>query len=145
MPRGKRFPYQILDPSQGNAGALPYVPLNLAHQSKSEAVSGLIDSGSMLNVLPYDVGVRLGADWSRQTVRVQLSGNLADLDARAILLTAAVEGFAPVQLAFAWTRSSDVPLILGQVNFFMEFDVYLFRTDMSFEIKLRRQARHSQR
>jgi hypothetical protein len=138
MPRGQRFPYQTVDPSHGSASALPYIPLTLINDERSESVSGLLDSGSMLNVLPYDVGIRLGANWNRQTVRVQLTGNLADSDARAILLTAAVAGPAPVQLAFAWTRSPDIPLILGQVNLFMEFEVCFFRAELLFEVKRRR-------
>ena len=37
--------------------------------------------------------------------------------------------------AFAWTQAAEVPLLLGQVNFFMEFDVCFFRAQAAFEIK----------
>jgi hypothetical protein len=60
---------------------------------------------------------------------------LADSDARAILVTAIVGQWAPVRLAFAWTQNNKVPVILGQVNFFMEFDVCFFRSQSLFEIK----------
>jgi hypothetical protein len=39
-----------------------------------------------------------------------------------------------VRLAFAWIRANDVPLILGQTNFFMEFDVCFYRSKLEFEV-----------
>jgi hypothetical protein len=75
--------------------------------------------------------------WEQQTVAVQLSGNLAASEARALVLTGKVGEFAPVRLAFAWTRSNNVPVILGQVNFFMEFDVRFYRSRLLFEIRVK--------
>lgn len=86
-------------------------------------------------VLPYDAGIQLGAVWKQQTIPVQLAGNLGNSEARAILVTATVGPFTPVRLAFAWTRNNQIPVILGQVNFFMEFDVYFCRSQFMFEIK----------
>jgi hypothetical protein len=137
MLEAQRFPYIEIDASLGAASILPYVPLTLQVDGKVASVSALIDSGAALGVLPYDVGVQLGAVWERQTIPVRLAGNLADSDARALLVTATVGQFAPVRLAFAWTRNTQVPVILGQVNFFMEFDVCFFRSQSAFEVKPR--------
>ena len=49
-------------------------------------------------------------------------------------LTASVGGFPPVSLVFAWTQVVSVPLILGQLSFFLEFDVCFFRKRAVFEI-----------
>jgi len=38
---------------------------------------------------------------------------------------------------FAWTRAENVPLILGQVNFFMEFDVCFYRSQLAFNLSPR--------
>jgi hypothetical protein len=43
--------------------------------------------------------------------------------------------FPPVRLAFAWAQVSTIPLILGQVNFFAEFDAYFSRALGIFEVK----------
>jgi hypothetical protein len=43
--------------------------------------------------------------------------------------------FAPVRLAFAWASVDTVPVILGQVSFFLEFDVCFFRARRAFEIR----------
>jgi hypothetical protein len=45
-----------------------------------------------------------------------------------------VSRFAPVRLVFAWTQADNIPMILGQVNFFMEFDVCFYRSQQAFEI-----------
>jgi hypothetical protein len=50
---------------------------------------------------------------------------------------AEIGAFPPVRLAFAWSRSDDVPLILGQVNFFMEFDVCFYRSKLEFDVRPR--------
>ncbi len=135
MSESQRFPYVEIDPSLGAASALPYAPIALELDGNVANVSALVDSGAALSVLPYDVGVQLGAVWEQHTIPVQLAGNLANSDARAILVMATIGQFTPVRLAFAWTRNNQVPVILGQVNFFMEFDVCFFRSQLAFEVK----------
>jgi hypothetical protein len=51
-----------------------------------------------------------------------------------VIVSGHVASFPPVELAFAWTQATDVPMILGQVNFFMEFDVCFFRSQAAFEV-----------
>jgi hypothetical protein len=109
------------------------LPITLQLQN-SVQILGLLDTGAAVNVLPYSIGLQLGADWDQQTTPIQLSGNLASVEARALLLSATVGGFPPVRLAFAWSKSDQVPLLLGQVNFFMEFDVHFMRRRGIFEI-----------
>ncbi len=100
-------------------------------------MSALLDTGAAINVLPYSVGQQLGFIWDQQTTTVQLTGNLASVEARVVLLAATVAQFPPVRLAFAWAKQDSVPVILGQVNFFMEFDVCFFRSRAIFEVKPR--------
>ena len=45
-----------------------------------------------------------------------------------MVLSAVVSGFPPVRLAFAWAQADAISVILGQVNFFLEFDVCFFRS-----------------
>ena len=112
------------------------MPLTLK-ATQSLAVSALLDTGAAVNVLPYGIGVQLGFIWDQQTTSVQLSGNLASVEARVVLVAATVAQFPPVRLAFAWARQDSIPVILGQVNFFMEFDVCFFRSRSLFEVRPR--------
>ena len=129
-----QFPYTVTNPALGESSGLPLLPLTLRHQQQSVLVSGLLDSGATVNVLPYAVGLQLGLVWSQQTVPVKLTGNLARYEARGVILTAEVGAFAPVRLAFAWTVSDEVPVLLGQTNFFQAFDVCFFRSQFLFEV-----------
>ena len=131
----KRFSFTEIDKSLGAGSTLPYLPLTLSHQEISLSVSGLLHTGATVNVLPYDIGRQLGAVRDQQTPPVHLTGNLAQFEARALIVSATVGKFAPVRLAFAWTQANNVPLILGQVNFFLEFDVCFFRSQKIFEVK----------
>ncbi len=133
-PLAQSFPYVPRDPSLGNASLAPMLPLTLIG-GNSVATSGLVDSGATVNVLPYALGVQLGLDWDQQTRSVELSGNLASVEARVVVLSAVVGSYPPLRLAFAWARTDAVSVILGQVNFFMEFDVCFFRSRGLFDVR----------
>jgi hypothetical protein len=135
IPGSEQYPFVSVNPGAGPLGHLPYLPLTLALKQQSVPVMGLLDTAATVNVLPYDIGLQLGAVWSQQTTAVQLTGNLASVNARGLLVRATVGRFPPVLLAFAWAQVDTVPLLLGEVNFFMEFDAYFSRSRGVFEVK----------
>jgi hypothetical protein len=113
---------------------MPYLPITLSNGSNSVEVMALLDTGASVNVLPYQIGLQLGAIWEQQTVPIQLSGNLAHSEARGLVLSGTLAEFSTILFAFAWTRSTDVPVILGHLNFFSEFNVCFFRHELAFEV-----------
>ncbi len=133
-----RFPFTEVNPELGALSTFPYLPLTLNYQNNSFKVSGLLDTGSSVNVLPYEIGLSLGAVWENQTLSIPLGGNLSRYEARALVVLATVEQFPSVELAFAWTRNRNAPLVLGHMNFFLEFDVCFYRGELAFEISPRR-------
>jgi hypothetical protein len=135
MPESQHFPYTVNNSEWGEASLMPYLPLTLIANQKSANISALVDSGAAASILPYDVGLQLGFVWEEQTTIVHLSGNLAGVEARGVMLTAVVGEFEPVRLVFAWAKSNDLPAILGQTNFFMEFKVHFYRMQQAFEIE----------
>lgn len=135
-----RFPYVCTDGGRTAASELAYLPLRLSTSSHAIEVMGLLDTGSTVNVLPFTMGLELGQVWEEQTIPVKLTGNLARVPAFGVLVTAHIGSFPAIDLAFAWTQLRDVPLILGQVNFFMEFDVCFFRSQSAFEVTTRAAA-----
>ena len=134
MVDAQKFPYKIIDSSLGMVDRMPYLSLMLSLSSQSLNAEGLLDTGASVNVLPYQSGLQLGLIWEDETLSVLLAGNLARFEARAVVVDAQVSSFPMVNLAFAWTQATDVPLILGQANFFFEFDVCFFRARSEFEI-----------
>ena len=132
----QQFPFVARDAALGSASLAPMIPLTL-QGPQTVAVSALLDTGAAVNVLPYSIGTQLGFFWDQQTTSVQLSGNLASVEARVVIVAATVAQFPPVRLAFAWAKQDSVPVILGQVNFFMEFDVCFFRSRSILEVRPR--------
>lgn len=117
---------------------MPLVEIKLPHTSHNIVASALVDSGAALNILPFDLGLQVGLDWTRQNFPLDLGGTLAGAQAHAVLLKVELAPFPPVDLAFAWVSrpTREVRLRLGQVNFFQVFDVHFYGAQQVFEIDL---------
>jgi hypothetical protein len=131
-----RFPYTVTAPTQNEFDSLPRLPLTLQLDHRRVEAVGLVDSGATVNVLPYDTGLQLGGLWDDRKATIKLAGNLGGLAAQPIFVMATIGDLSPIRLVFAWSRSNNVSLILGQMNFFMEFEVCFFRKQREFEIKV---------
>jgi hypothetical protein len=137
MRDGQRFSFAERIDSLGRSVIMPYLPLTLSAGGNSIEIMALLDTGASVNVLPYELGLQLGAVWENQTVQVQLSGNLGLREARGLALSGTVAQFSPVLLVFAWTQARDAPVILGHMNFFAEFNVCFYRHELAFEVEPR--------
>jgi hypothetical protein len=113
---------------------LPRIPIVLSYADLSIPAHALLDTGSTVNLLPYDIGLQLGVVWEQQIIRLPLAGNLAKVEARGLFLHVQIGNLERVRLAFAWAQVSQVPLILGQTNFFREFDVCFQRSRRTIKI-----------
>ena len=130
-----RFTYSKTHPAHTDLDSLPRLPLKLKLNNASVDVFGLIDSGATINVLPFSIGQQLGATWDSQKAIIRLAGNMANSFAQPIILKAEIANFPSVSLAFAWVSHDNAPVILGQTNFFNEFEVCFFRNIFEFEVK----------
>jgi hypothetical protein len=135
MNEAVRFPFVDANPAQPGTSLMPLLPLILSRGGQQKEAVGLLDTGAAVNVLPYSLGEQLGFVWEEQTTPLVLSGNLARLPTRGIVISASVAHFTPVRFVFAWTQADDVPLLLGQMNFFLEFDVCFFRARLELEVR----------
>ena len=131
-----RLPFTPLPSGTGLVVPMPILMIRLTRGTKTIDADGLVDSGGMVNVLPFDLGLRLGLDWTSQTRSMSLGGVLSG-PAKGVVLEATVGQFPPVRLAFAWYSSNDVRLVLGQTNFFQEFDVSFRASQNYFEVQPR--------
>ena len=134
MLNGQRFLFTERTNSLGQSSIPPYLPLRLTNGNRSTEVMALLDTGASVNVLPYNIGLQLGVSWEDQTIPIQLSGNLHRSEAKGLVLSGTVAQFSPILLVFAWTQSRDVPVILGHMNFFAEFNVCFYRHELAFEV-----------
>lgn len=130
-----RFKYSTTSPSQNEFDSLPRIPLTLQQGDRVIETVGLVDSGATINVLPYEIGLQLGSVWDERKAIIRLTGNLGNQQAIPFPVMSQIGEFQPIKLVFAWTNSPNAPLILGQTNFFLEFDVCFYRSKSEFEIK----------
>ena len=132
------FPYIVSASLQSSL--MPRLPLLLTLQEHSIEVSGLLDTGAAVSVIPYNIGVALGAIWEEQKTSVPLVGNLGQFEARVLIVTAShpeITFGRAIRQVFAWVRSENAPVIFGQMNFFLEFDVCFFRSQAFFDVQLK--------
>lgn len=129
-----KFNFKPPDPELEIFDSLPRIPLILRTKDREVETIALVDSGAMVNVLPLHLGEELGAMWDDSLARLELTGNFQNQPAIAFLAMAQVGDYEPVRLSFAWVKRNDVPLILGQVNFFNEFRVCFERYNLEFEV-----------
>ncbi|MEI3649715.1 MAG: retroviral-like aspartic protease [Dolichospermum lemmermannii FEM_B0920] len=133
----KRFKFIEKSNSLGEISFVPYLPFNLSSPNNSISVSGLLDTGASVNVLPYEIGLQLGLNWDNYNTSVTLAGNLANFPAKGVILSATIDPFVPITLVFAWTQAKNIPLLLGRINFFQEFDVCFYGSQLAFELTVK--------
>lgn len=131
------YSYRTVNSQQNKSDSMPRLPLTLRTNTRRVETIGLVDSGSTVNVMPYSLGLLLGAVWNDQDAIIPLAGNLSSQPAAPLSAIVEIGELEPVKLIFAWTRATNVPLLLGQTNFFMEFDICFYRAKFEFEIKRR--------
>jgi len=136
MTQPERFPLVQTGTFGGRPDLAPMLPVTLGSPHGSVQATGLLDSGATINVLPHDLGIQLGLDWrQQQRYGIQLTGNLANYHARGVALDLVIGPFPAVRQVFAWTQATNVPLILGRIHFFLEFEVCFFRAKAYFEVQ----------
>ena len=131
------FPYTPMSAGPFGTILMPMMSIRLTNGTTVVDEIGLVDTGSAVNVLPYDLGIRLGLDWNAPAQPLSLAGNVGRQTAKAAFLMGTVANFPPVLLIFAWSQAPDARLILGQTNFLAEFDACFFRSRGIFEVQPR--------
>lgn len=129
-----KFRYSSTRSPEDEYDSVPRVPLILQANKRQLETNALVDSGAMVSVMPFDMGKQLGMRWNEREAKVNLGGIARGSGSMPILVSARIGDYAPVDLMFAWTKRNDVPLILGQVDFFMYFRVCFERYNLEFEI-----------
>ena len=61
-----RLAYTQRNSSAGVTGYAPLLSLDLEKNQRTITVSGLLDTGAAVNVLPYSVGTALGFVWEKR-------------------------------------------------------------------------------
>ena len=60
---------------------------------------------------------------------------MSGVAAKGVVVEAEAGESDRIVLVFAWARTDNMPLLLGQVNFFMELEVCFNRSQQNFAVK----------
>lgn len=105
------------------------------HKSKSYA-DFAFDTGSMLNILPHQVGLDLGFVWNPKKAIIPLSGTASSV-VMLVKVTGTIPTLDSVELCFVWASNDNFRLILGQANFFAEYHACFYQDQRYFDISSR--------
>jgi hypothetical protein len=134
MSQSLAFPYLSAPLSRSPR---PWLPVRLLGDPKAFDEFGLVDSAADVSILPFALGHRLGLKWSSAIPVPSIGGALQSTPAREASLDAIIANWPPIRLIFAPLQRDAVPLILGQTNFFQEFDVCFFGSKQEFQVQPR--------
>jgi len=137
MNDSQRFPFLEIKNKAGRSLLRPLMPIILHADDEAISATALLDTGADVNVMPYSMGIALGGRWDDLPVVFGLSGNLSQQPARGLVVSAKVGKFSQVRLAFAWSHSDEIRLLLGQMNFFLLFNVCFYGSEGFFEVNLK--------
>ena len=131
----ERFLYSRVGPEDAPRRSRPILSVILIVRERRISFPALVDSGADINVIPYSLGLALGLSWDDSRIGPTLTGKFANIETRLIILPVVVGNFSSTDLVFTWMAQDTGPVILGQMNFFREFNVYFFGDESAFELE----------
>lgn len=115
----------------------PIIPVRLLHQKQTTDLYALIDSGADASLFHAEVAQDLGLDLTagkQQTFR-GVSGHQITVYFHSISLHV-IGSDKVIEIEAAFTDSTAIPAILGQIDFFMNHKIIFDRAKERIEIKL---------
>lgn len=130
------YPYVVRTEYIPDFVARPFLPVTIRYGQAEIQTMALLDSGADINVMPYQLGLELGADWDAPSVIEDLQGLGGGVQAKRIVADLHVESWPSIGQIFAWARDDEIPVILGQIDFFQNVNVCFHRYQYTFEIEM---------
>ncbi len=128
------FPYLYRGTVPDPQTLAPLLPPRLRRGGTDVDVIGLVDSGASFSVLPLDLGAQFGVDWNSLPIPITVGGVGHGVAAKLLAVEGLIGTFPPTPLLFAWATTNSIPVLLGQTNFFFEFDVCFHRSRSQFTV-----------
>ncbi len=79
MASSESYPFLSFKNAWGEFILRPILPFEIYLDGKSVSINGLLDTGADVNILPYSVGLQIGANWSKCPILPSPTGNLSKL------------------------------------------------------------------
>lgn len=138
MPEKLTFPYNVWNDYVPDQMLRPFIPVRLGYDDNEIQTLALLDSGADINVLPYQLGLELGLDWDAAGDFTGLQGLGGGMVSKKSVADLYVGSWPGIRQIFAWARNDEIPVILGQWNFFQEVIVCFHKSRNYLELDLSR-------
>jgi len=136
MAESHSFPYILSTEYVDDQVVRPFIPVSIRNHGNSIDTMAMLDSGADTSILPYEMGLALGVDWSRQPDLWHLEGFGGQLETKKLVVDLVIGNWHPLRILFGWTNNNDVPVLLGQLNFFHLVDICFYRSRQLVELSL---------
>jgi len=117
------YPYVVRTEYISDFIARPFLPVTIRYGQAEIQTMALLDSGADINVLPYQLGLELGADWDTPSVIEDLQGLGGGVEAKRIVADLHVESWPSTRQILAWARDDGIAELLDQWSLFEMLDV----------------------
>lgn len=112
---------------------LPWITVDImTNERLLPGVRAVVDSGTSVNLLPHHVGLSLGLEWGSPIF--PNIGKVRGRDCVGVKLGLGVKEFGAYVMRFAWSPDNDIPVLLGQVDFFQHFGIYFEASEQYFTL-----------
>ncbi len=128
MAESLSFPYILSTEYVDDQVTRPFIPVSIRYHGNSVDTMAMLDSGADTSILPYAMGLALGAEWSRQPDLWHLEGFGGELETKKLVVDLIIGDWHPLRILFGWASANDVPVLLGQLNFFYLVDICFYRS-----------------
>lgn len=116
------FPGKIIESEQFGTIWVPTVTVEIKYQESSLSCEMLVDAGAYLSMIPYQVGIELGLTISND--EVMEAGGAGGASIPHVVKEVELQiGAYSIQSRIGWALTDEIPLLLGRLDVFDEFDI----------------------
>ena len=116
------FPGRLIESEQFGTIWMPTATVEIKYQKLSLSCEMLVDTGAYLSMIPYQVGVELGLTISEDEILE--AGGAGGASIPHVVKEVEIQiGDYSIHARIGWALTDEVPLLLGRLDVFDEFDI----------------------
>lgn len=116
------FPGRLIESEQLGAIWVPTATVGIKYGKLSLSCEMLVDTGAYLSMVPYQIGMELGLTISEDEILE--AGGVGGASIPHIVKEVELQiGENSIHIRIGWALTDEVPLLLGRLDVFDEFDI----------------------
>jgi hypothetical protein len=116
------FPGRLIESEQLGAIWVPTATVEIKYRKLSLSCEMLVDTGAYLSMVPYQIGIELGLTISEDEILE--AGGVGGVSIPHMVKEVELQiGENSIHTRIGWALTDEVPLLLGRLDVFNEFDI----------------------